>query len=127
MKIYINYYIENYATENNYTATDISNNAVPQVGHTARQSSNILTEDEVAVLVKEDIDIDTYIGNPTWKTKTRFTVDNNGKNVSCSVFFDTIIESNEELFRKIYKYDCEVSKFITNKIYTEIFFQKKGI
>ena len=106
--------------------SSISNNAVPQVGHTARQSSNILTEDEVAVLVKEDIDIDTYIGNPTWKTKTGFTVDNNGKKVSCSVFFDTIIESNEELFRKIYKYECDMSKFVTDKIYAEIFFQKKA-
>ncbi len=106
--------------------SSISNHAAPQVGDIARQSPNILTEDEVAVLIKEHVDIESYIGNPTWKTKTGFTVDDNGKNVSCSVFFDTIIESNEELFRKIYKYDCEVSKFITNKIYAEIFFQKKA-
>lgn len=98
----------------------------PYVDNTVHESSIILTDDEVAVLVKEAIDIDTYIGNPTWKTKTGFTVDNNGKNVSCSVFFDTIIESNEELFRKIYKYECDVSKFVTDKIYAEIFFQKKA-
>lgn len=97
----------------------------PHLDDAVRQSS-IITDGEVALLVKENIDIESYIGNPTWKTKTGFTIDNNGNNVSCSVFFDTVIESNDELFRKIYKYDCKVSSFVTNKIYAEIFFQKKA-
>jgi hypothetical protein len=82
----------------------------------------ILTTDEVDVLVKKQNNIESDICNPEWKVKTGFTVNDSGNPVSCSVVFVPF----EGKFRKIYKYNCDVAKFVTDKLYAEIFFQQKA-
>ena len=82
----------------------------------------ILTTAEVDVLVGKQNNIESDICNPEWKVKTGFTVNDTGKPVSCSVVFVPF----EGKFRKIYKYNCDVAKFVTDKLYAEIFFQQKA-
>jgi hypothetical protein len=82
----------------------------------------ILTTDEVDVLVEKQNNIESDICNPEWKVKTGFTVNDSGNPVSCSVVFVPF----EGKFRKIYKYNCDVAKFVTDKLYAEIFFQQKA-
>jgi len=82
----------------------------------------ILTTAEVDVLVGKQNNIESDICNPEWKVKTGFTVNDTGKPVSCSVVFVPF----EGKFRKIYKYNCDIAKFVTDKLYAEIFFQQKA-
>lgn len=107
--------------EDELHVNDLLPNVFSSITDTVSQTP-ILTKDEVDVLVEKQNNITSDICNPEWKVKPGFTVNDTGKPVSCSVVFVQF----EGKFRKIYKYNCDVAKFVTDKLYAEIFFQQKA-
>lgn len=98
----------------------IPENEIIQPDNSRQTIGPILTVEETQ-LIESKLESKTYeLPQTDWKEKRGFTLDENGKSISCSVQFNF----KNNIFRKIYKYDCKNKSFIHAKLYAEVFFQQ---
>ena len=101
----------------------IPENEIIQPDNSRQTIGPILTVEETQ-LIESKLESKTYeLPQTDWKEKRGFTLDENGKTVSCSVQF---IKLEDNTFQKLYKYDCINESSIRAKLYAEIFFQQKA-